>query len=170
LPVKHGYPIRALWPGRYGQKQPKWLQRITIQRQPYTGHWEGQGWSDEARIQPTSIIQQPPERQLQPADFFIAGIANTTDVGLDKVEVSIDNGDTWQTAELLRGPSPLVWTHWWIYITGLQSGVYRVLARTTDNSGRTQVRADRGTRLLDSTFPDGTNEMHQVAVQVKTEG
>lgn len=168
LPAEHGYPLRALWPGHYGQKQPKWLHRITVQRQPHTGHWEGQGWSDEAVILPNSRIEQPPARQLQPADFYIGGVAFTTDVGLAKLEVSIDNGSTWQEAELLRGPSPLVWTHWWLPVSGLSSGTYQVLARVTDNNGAVQPFPSRGSSLLDGTFPDGADEMHRVIVQVKT--
>ncbi|RMG95933.1 MAG: hypothetical protein D6706_11180, partial [Chloroflexi bacterium] len=166
LPADHGFPLRALWPGRYGQKQPKWLTRIVVQRQPHVGHWEGQGWSDEARIQPTSIIWQPPEQEKQPPDYYVAGIAFSTDVGLEKVEVSLDNGNTWQEAELLRGPSPLTWTHWWLKVEGAEPGVYRVLARATDNNGKSQRRAKRGLGLLDDTFPNGTDAMHEIAVQV----
>jgi DMSO/TMAO reductase YedYZ molybdopterin-dependent catalytic subunit len=165
LPADHGFPLRALWPGRYGQKQPKWLQRITVQRQAHIGHWEGQGWSDEARVQPTSIIEQPVDRVGQPADFFVGGVAYTTDAGLEKVEVSLDGGITWQPAELLRGPSPLVWTHWWLRAEGLSPGVYQIQARATDNLGKAQTAPGRG--ILEGAFPDGTDEMHQVVAQVR---
>jgi DMSO/TMAO reductase YedYZ molybdopterin-dependent catalytic subunit len=167
LPAKHGYPIRALWPGRYGQKQPKWIERITLQSTPHTGHFEGQGWSDDAFILPNSQILQPPPRELQPADFYIGGIAFTNTEGLEKVEVSLDNGASWQEATLLRGPSPRVWTHWWLYAEGLDNGAYRVLARVTDNQGRSQSSPERNSALLDGTFPNGTDEMHRVVVQVK---
>src|SRR5512135_58543 len=29
LPAIHGAPLRCLWPGHYGMKQPKWIQTIT---------------------------------------------------------------------------------------------------------------------------------------------
>lgn len=169
LPAKHGYPIRALWPGRYGQKQPKWIERITLQTTPHTGHFEGQGWSDDAIILPNSQILQPPARELQPADFYIGGVAFSNADGLEKVEVSLDNGASWQEAMLLRGSSPLVWTHWWIYAEGLTNGAYRVMSRVTDNQGRAQSSPDRNSALLDGTFPNGTDEMHRVVVQVKVE-
>jgi DMSO/TMAO reductase YedYZ molybdopterin-dependent catalytic subunit len=165
LPADHGFPLRALWPGRYGQKQPKWLQRITVQRQPHIGHWEGQGWSDEARVQPTSIIEQPVDRASQSADFYVGGVAYTTDAGLEKVEVSLNAGLNWQPAELLRGPSPLVWTHWWLHVEGLTAGVYRIQARATDNLGKAQIAPGRG--ILEGAFPDGADEMHQIVAQVR---
>ena len=166
LPAKHGYPLRALWPGRYGQKQPKWLHRITVQRQPHVGHFEGQGWSDEAIIKPNSRIEQPPPRQIQSGSFYVAGVAYTNDAGLEKVEVSLDDGKSWHGAQLLRGPSPRVWTHWWLPVTELDPGAHRVLARATDKSGNTQSRPERNSSLLGGTFPDGTDEMHRVVVQV----
>lgn len=166
LPADHGFPLRALWPGRYGQKQPKWLSRITVQRQAHTGHWEGQGWSDEARVQPTSIIEQPVDRAMETAEFYVGGVAYTTDVGLEKVEVSLDAGITWQPAELLRGISNLVWTHWWLRVAGLSPGVYRIQARATDNNGKAQTAPGRG--ILDGAFPEGTDEMQQIVAQVRS--
>jgi len=28
VPREHGFPVRCLWPGRYGMKQPKWVTEI----------------------------------------------------------------------------------------------------------------------------------------------
>lgn len=166
LPAKHGYPLRALWPGRYGQKQPKWLNRVTVQRQPHIGHFEGQGWSDEAIILPNGRIEQPPPRVVQQPPFYVAGIGFTTDAGLEKVEVSVDDGKTWQEADLLPGPGPLVWTHWWLEVSALPAGAHRVLARVTDRLGQTQSRPERNNALLGDPFPNGTDEMHRVVIQV----
>lgn len=170
LPAKHGYPLRCLWPGRYGQKQPKWIQRITVQRQPHLGHFEAEGWSDEAIILPNARIEQPPPRQVQPADFYVAGVAFYNDSGLEAVDVSLDNGATWQPAELLRGPSARTWTEWWLLAENASTGTMRVLARVTDGSGRVQALPRDSSSLLSGTFPNGTDEMHRVVVQVKNEG
>ncbi len=59
LPPEHGFPLRALWPGRYGMKQPKWITRIELIRGEHIGYWEAQGWSKEAIIQPNSRIDAP---------------------------------------------------------------------------------------------------------------
>lgn len=168
LPGGHGFPLRCLWPGRYGQKQPKWLHRITVQRSPHLGHWEAQGWSDEARVHPTAIIETPAENSTQPPDFYIGGVAFTTDAGLDKVEVSLNQGQTWLEAELLRGPSNLVWTHWWVRIEGENAGTYRILADASDNNGDAQSLPGRANRLLKGAFPDGTTEMQQLTIRVRS--
>lgn len=168
LPAKHGYPLRALWPGRYGQKQPKWLQRIVVQRQPHVGYWEGRGWNDEAIILPNSRIEAPPPRTVQRGDFYVAGIGFTTDVGLARVEVSLDDGRTWQAAQLLRGPSARVWSHWWLPVSDLAPGTYNVLARVTDRNGKSQTRRQRRTRLIGDVFPYGSSEMDRLVVQIGT--
>lgn len=165
LPPKHGFPLRCLFPGRYGQKQPKWIQQITVQDQPHVGHWEGQGWSDEAPILPTSIIEQPERGDSLDPDFVVSGVAFTNASGLAQLDVSVDNGATWQPAQLLRGESPYVWTQWWLRVAGASPGDYRILARVTDGDGNSQSR--QGRRVLDGTFPNGTDEMHLVIAKVR---
>jgi DMSO/TMAO reductase YedYZ molybdopterin-dependent catalytic subunit len=108
LPAKHGYPIRCLFPGRYGQKQPKWLTRITAQPTHHVGHWEGQGWDDDAIIQPSSIIEQPKNNGTVKPDFVVTGIAFTNDSGLESLIVTLDNGVTWlRTRRTLGCSQPL---------------------------------------------------------------
>ena len=165
LPAKHGYPLRCLFPGRYGQKQPKWITRITAQSQAHTGHWEGQGWSDDAFILPGSRIEMPSDNGAVKSDFVISGIAVTDDSGLEQLEVSIDDGVSWQVAELLRGPNPYVWTMWWLNVEGVEAGVYRILARTTDGNGYKQSRKKK-LQIFDVTFPDGNDYMHELSVSV----
>jgi hypothetical protein len=173
LPAKHGFPLRCLLPGRYGQKQPKWIKRIVAQRQPHIGHWEGQGWSDAALILPNARIEQPADRSATGPDFVVSGVAFTDDSGLDRLEISLDDGRSWQEAELLRGPNPYTWTTWWLYVESASPGRYRVLARATDGGGHAQVRARRRVFNPDisstwhGTFPDGTDEMHAISVQVR---
>lgn len=97
LPVEHGYPLRALWPGRYGMKQPKWIAQLEAITDHHTDFWEGQGWSNEAIIQPNSRIDTPPSGAEFKAGepVAIAGIAYSSDVGVARMEVSTDDGETW---------------------------------------------------------------------------
>jgi DMSO/TMAO reductase YedYZ molybdopterin-dependent catalytic subunit len=39
LPSKHGYPLRLINPGNYGQKMPKWIERIELIDEVYLGYW-----------------------------------------------------------------------------------------------------------------------------------
>jgi hypothetical protein len=48
LAVRHGYPVRAAVPGKYGMKWAKWITEIEVVDYDYKGYWERQGWSDYA--------------------------------------------------------------------------------------------------------------------------
>ena len=37
LPPQHGAPLRLVVPGWYGMAQVKWLTRITVSTEPFTG-------------------------------------------------------------------------------------------------------------------------------------
>jgi len=113
LPIEHGKPLRCLWPGHYGMKQPKWLTTITAVTSKYLGFWEQQGWSDDALINPTSRIDLPAENAtISTPTFQAQGIGFSGASGIAKIELSLDNGQTWQNVDLVRGPTPYVWTNW----------------------------------------------------------
>ena len=38
LPPQHGFPLRLVVPGWYGMTSVKWLQRITVVDEPFTGY------------------------------------------------------------------------------------------------------------------------------------
>jgi DMSO/TMAO reductase YedYZ molybdopterin-dependent catalytic subunit len=166
LPPEHGHPLRALWPGRYGQKQPKWITGIELIAQPYLGHWERQGWSNDATIVPNSRIDRPKKRDVVQLPITISGIAFANQSGVAKVEVSTDDGVNWQEAELIRGPSALAWTEWRHEWMEAEQGSHVIRARVTDGEGRRQ-RFGHG-RLLGGIKPDGTDYQHAVAVIVKS--
>ncbi len=44
LPIRHGYPLRALIPGRYGEENAKWLTRIELTDHFVGGLYADQGW------------------------------------------------------------------------------------------------------------------------------
>jgi len=165
LPPKHGYPLRALWPGRYGQKQPKWITGIELTDAPTLGHWERQGWSNEAIIVPNSRIDHPRKTDVVELPITISGIAFANQSGVSRVDVSTDDGATWHEAELMRGPSPLAWTEWRFEWQEAEPGSHVIRARVTDGEGRAQRLGN--SRLLGGIKPNGTDVQHTVAVTVK---
>jgi hypothetical protein len=80
-----------------------------------------------------------------------------------RVEVSVDDGESWNDAMLLPGPSPQVWTIWVWNWAAPSAGQHRLKARATSGSGQTQV--DDGGFLAD-VFPNGTTSIHSVLVTV----
>ncbi len=168
LPRAHGFPLRSVWPGRYGMKQPRWIMRIEVIDTNYRGYWEQQGWSNEATIKINSQVLFPqPRETISTPSYTIRGLAHAGLAGLKKVEVSTDNGSSWNEAMLIRGPEPkqLVWTEWRYDWKVPADGRYVVIARATDNSG--VVQEGIGDTLLGGTFPDGSNRMHAVTAIVK---
>ena len=165
LPRGHGFPVRMLIPGVYGQKQPKWIVKIEFTDHEVVGTWEGQGWSHIATINPNAIIESPKENQkLSGQVFVVKGVAYAGESGVAKVEISTDRGKTFSPAQIQRGPTNLVWTMWaypWLLPA---AGKFTIVARVTDNNGVTQTKI--GSVLADS-FPDGAKDMHSVTVEVK---
>ncbi len=50
LTPKHGFPLRLVYPGYYGYKWVKWINRIKVVNYEYRGYWESRGYSNEAKI------------------------------------------------------------------------------------------------------------------------
>ncbi len=167
LTISHGFPVRVLLPGVYGQKQPKWVVSIRAADRDKLGLWEKKGWSNEATIRVNSRIETPKLRQTLPAGvpFHLTGIALSDYSGIQSVEVSIDDGITWVPAELFPGPDNGVWTLWhWLWADP-QPGKYVVIARAMDGNGVAQTAS--GTfGVLDNVFPNGSSLMHNLSITV----
>ncbi len=168
LPLEHGKPLRCLWPGRYGMKQPKWLTTITAITTQYMGYWESQGWTDDAKIRPNSRIDVPSSDSTAPLTgptLDMVGVGFSGASGIAKIEVSVDQGKTWQEAKLTRGPTPYVWTAWTYSGPLPPDGEQTLMARVTDNNG--YVQGPSSPSLLGDTFPNGTDAMAPVIVTVQ---
>jgi DMSO/TMAO reductase YedYZ molybdopterin-dependent catalytic subunit len=164
LPAEHGFPLRILMPGLYGQKMPKWLTRIEFIPEVFIGYWEGRGWSDEASVKTNSIIRQPQGLGALPLGGLpVFGLAFAGLRRITAVEVRIDEGD-WQPAQLVQDPSPLIWTQW-SFEWPAETGTHRIAVRATDETGF--VQNSEADTLLAGAFPDGADEIHSVIVRVE---
>ena len=109
-----GYPIRLLLPGWEGNTNIKWLRRIEVSDSPFMTREETAKYTDAlpngtARqfsviMDTRSVITSPTfPAQIEPGWNEISGIAWSGRGRIATVEVSTDDGATWQTAEL-KGP------------------------------------------------------------------
>ena len=144
LPGKHGTPLRALFPSRYGQKDPKWITAIEAISEPFVGFWESQGWSNDAIIRVNSQIRTPESGdRLSPGVIVISGTALANESGVARLEVSADGGQTWREARLVHGPTPLAWSEWRYEWQAQAGGDVTLMARAADNDGNQQpLKAD----------------------------
>jgi hypothetical protein len=138
LPRQHGFPARLLVPGLYGMKQPKWLEEIEVVDRPYTGYWEARGWIKAAVVKTTARVDTFGARATP---YTIAGIAFAGDRGISRVEVSTDGGSSWEEAQLETELAADTWRRWALPFSPSGPGPFDVVARATDGSGATQIRA-----------------------------
>ncbi|MBX3085719.1 MAG: molybdopterin-dependent oxidoreductase [Anaerolineae bacterium] len=170
LPPEHGYPLRILIPGLYGQKQPKWITRITFSDKEKLGYWEQEfrGWSNVATVNTISQIREPAKNISFTAPIRLTGMAFSGLEAITKVEIAIrtdpNEQRVWQPVVLIAPPSPLVWT-WWTHVWSPPTpALYRIAVRATDSTGFTQAHEARGT--FAGAFPDGSDAIHEVLLKL----
>lgn len=158
LPQRHGFPLRAVVPGRYGEQSPKWLTRISLADRPFKGLYQSQGWST-GPLSTMSRIDSP-RGQAGAGAVTVAGVAFAGTRGVSRVEVSADNGATWQEAALTPPRSDQSWVLWsWQWLPPAP-GTYTLVVRATDGTGAVQTASERGI------VPDGATGLHHVRVRV----
>lgn len=165
LPTDHGFPIRLINPGHYGMKNPKWITGIELVDQDFKGYWERRGWSDEAKVKTMSRIDVPAGGStIKAGKRYIAGIAFAGDRGIQKVEVSTDDGRTWQKAFVKKALSPSTWVLWAFEWEPPKDptmhGRFMVKVRATDGRGQVQ------TAEIVPPLPDGASGLHTIMVKL----
>lgn len=163
LPDEHGYPLRLIVPGIYGMKNVKWIEKIIAVDHDVIGFWQERGWSDIATVQTMSRIDTPQgdDKLTVGVPFRAGGVAFGSDRGIATVEVSFDDGDTWQEAELDEPLAKNAWRLWAINHTPATTGRLSIAVRATDGTGTTQ------TEEKNEPLPDGASGLHQIKVKVE---
>ncbi len=179
LPDGHGFPLRMIVPGLYGEKNPKWLTRIELltaddarlRRPQGLGFYQEQGWGQLGdRIPIHSRFDAPlvhgdrfaePFRVGTPAE--LRGMALSGDRGISKVEVSFDDGRNWTEAPITQPGTRLSWSLWQLAWTptAAQAGEAFLLVRATDGDGNAQITEHRGS------VPNGATGLHRVRAEVQ---
>ncbi len=161
LPDAHGFPARAIVPGLYGIKNVKWLERIEVTDEDFKGYWQRRDWTDTAVVKTSSRFDLPVDRSIVPvAEAQLAGVAFGGDRGISRVEVSTDDGETWQDATITDQPGPPIsWVRWSLPWTP-DPGTYTLIVRATDDTGISQS-PDR-----DPPLPDGSSGWHTISVGI----
>src|SRR5213080_775378 len=100
LPHRHGYPVRIIVPGYFGEKHVKWLTRIEVTDAKAKGFYETQGWGPDFIVPTRSRIDLPDhEAQFSLSKLTgpieVKGVAFGGDRGITHVELSFDDGETW---------------------------------------------------------------------------
>ena len=177
LPSRHGFPLRLIVPGLYGEKNPKWLTRIELldeadgrlHRRHGCGFYKEQGWGRQGDSVPTHSRFDAPQVR---GDHFEApfqvgktvelrGMAFGGDRGISKVEVSSDDGETWDDAEITKPGTKLSWSLWSYQWVPDEEGETMLVVRATDGNGNLQISEYR------DQVPDGATGLHHVRAFVQ---
>jgi DMSO/TMAO reductase YedYZ molybdopterin-dependent catalytic subunit len=165
LPDRHGYPMRVIVPGYFGEKNVKWLTRIEVTNANAKGFYEAQGWGPDFIVPTRSRIDVPNDwafvslsKLTTPIE--VKGIAFGGDRGISRVELSFDDGQTWSDAEIYYSGGNLAWSLWKALWTPSTAGDYALVVRATDGDGDVQEwEEDRGPF-------SGASGLHKINVRV----
>jgi sulfane dehydrogenase subunit SoxC len=154
LPPQHGFPLRLVVPGWYGMTNVKWLTRITVLEEPFTGFqnavgyrmYDADGTPGEpiTRMLPRSLTAPPGvpdfytrDRHLEPGPVMLTGRAWSGQAPIERVEVSTDGGATFGDATLDPPLGPYAWRGW-RFAWDAPPGEHVLSSRATDAAGNTQ--------------------------------
>ena len=168
LPIRHGYPVRVCTPGIAGARAVKWLDRITVQLEESKNFYQQRDYKilpPEATDKETAAKywDVTPAIQDMPVNSVIAVPQNGDTIKLEpdrttlvegyglpqgdqgpvvKVQVSTDNGTTWQDAQIKNndgGRGKWCWVLWNAVVKLEKGDKCRILSRAIDKGGNTQA-------------------------------
>src|SRR5688572_14715415 len=151
---QHGFPLRLVVPGWYGMQNVKWLVKITVLDEPFTGYqnavgyrmYEADGVPGEpvTRMLPRSLTVPPGvpefmtrERHLEPGPVTLTGRAWSGHGPIEHVEISTDGGESFDPAVLDPPLGPHAWRGW-RFEWDAAPGNHVLSSRATDSAGNTQ--------------------------------
>ncbi|WP_091229696.1 molybdopterin-dependent oxidoreductase [Microbacterium sp. 3J1] len=140
LPLEHGFPVRMVVPGLYGYvSATKWLTELKVTTfADDEAYWTPRGYSAEAPIKFSSRIDTPKlGSAVASGKIPIAGVAWAQSVGIEKVEVKIDEGD-WMPATLSAPINEDTWVQWFVDWDATP-GTHYVAVRATNKNGDLQI-------------------------------
>ena len=181
LPLLHGYPLRLVFGGWPASCSGKWLTKIVVRDQVHDGPKMG-GQSYRVPCSPVApgakvededmcIIESMPVKSIitspktgaltSKKSLTISGHAWAGDLKVNKMEYSIDFGQSWKSCSLNQPVNRLAWQQWSAEVSFPAKGYYEIWARATDEKGSAQPM------LLPGWNPKGylNNACHRIAVK-----
>jgi DMSO/TMAO reductase YedYZ molybdopterin-dependent catalytic subunit len=146
----HGYPLRLVLPGWVGIASIKWLGSLEVSTTQLTSPWNttfyrmvGPDWpvdSPPLTVNPVrSAWELAPDQVLPSRPVTLTGRSWSGAGRITRVSVSLDGGARWRPAVLdRRSREEEGWTQWSVRWGNPRRGRHELLARATDEHGRTQ--------------------------------
>lgn len=162
LTVKYGSPLRIIFPGYYGVRQPGWVVEMELLDSGPQDYYSRSGWHTDSLMSVDSKI-------LFPENHFKATPGDTVEIGgtafggkrIASVDITVDDGHTWIPATIVKSMDlDYVWVFWKaVYVPGA-TGEIQIQSRATGEDGRIQPHSD-------SNYLDGTSSWPSVRITVE---
>jgi DMSO/TMAO reductase YedYZ molybdopterin-dependent catalytic subunit/glyoxylase-like metal-dependent hydrolase (beta-lactamase superfamily II)/rhodanese-related sulfurtransferase len=155
LPALHGYPLRVVVPGYIGARSVKWLSTITVQPDPSTNYFQARTYRlfpSHVRTETSTqdhgvalgelpvnaVVCSPLDGEAVRGRLRARGYAITGGTRrIERVEVSLDQGENFLTAELLDGGDAGSWRLWEADLE-VEPGPGELVVRAWDSAASTQ--------------------------------
>jgi sulfite oxidase len=157
IPAVHGFPLRAIIPGWEGAYSVKWLTTLNVLDKDSDSFWVATGYRyPTKRVAPgaavdakdmaplyglvvKSLITKPAAGASVPAGkVAVGGFAWAGENDITRVDVSIDNGATWQAARLSGEQAKYSWRRFEYEFAAAKPESILILSRATDSKGNIQ--------------------------------
>jgi len=156
LPLLYGAPLRVITPGWMADSCIKWLTDIVVREDESKGYYMQTAYRVPTKpVEPgvsasssstpveamvvKSLIASPSEgAQVGPGPVTIQGVAWGGEAKVVKVDVSLDEGRSWEPARLVGEDHPYAWRQWQYVWNAKTAGISTILCRATDARGETQ--------------------------------
>jgi len=158
LPHEHGAPVRLVVPGWAGDHWMKWLSRLSVSREPQRGFYMEAAYKYPIRPRGRGVavaigemrpitemfvksnITSAPSRIRVGERASLSGFAFSGAPDISRVELSDDDGVTWQQAILDGQHDAYAWRLWSYEWSSSIRGARRIVVRATDSRGRQQPK------------------------------
>ncbi|PSW17204.1 molybdopterin containing oxidoreductase [Photobacterium sanctipauli] len=183
IPALNGHPLRLVFGGWPASTSGKWLKGISIRNKVHDGtKMEAPAYripcepvapGDKVAAEDMCIIEAMPVKSLVTLPqsgikhkigekLAVKGHAWAGDKTVEKMDISIDFGQTWQEVKLAKPANKNAWQRWEGEVNFPKKGYYEVWAKATDSDGISQPM------VLPGWNPKGylNNACHRIAVQI----
>ncbi|CAD6189155.1 unnamed protein product [Caenorhabditis auriculariae] len=172
IPPDHGSPLRLIAPGNVGARQVKWLKRVVVSEEESHSHWQRKDYrafSPSVQLGEELDWDSVPSIQEYPIQCLVCVPAANTNIekhdetievagyawsgggrGVIRVEISLDGGKTWQSADLEQDKEQDI-EHMWAWTifratVKIPEGAdeLQIIAKATDRSYNTQPETAAG--------------------------
>ena len=159
LPLLNGFPLRLVVPGWYATYWVKMLDDIEVLDRPDDNFWTKTAYTipdtPHADMKPGETgVRMVPINRMVPRSFvtniksgetvqagapaLVRGIAFGGDTGVGRVDLSIDNGKTWQASQLSKDEGKYSFRQWEARLTLPAKSNYTLMVRCTNSDGVAQ--------------------------------